>query len=125
MNAAVLLRTKNSCNSLNSLVYAAPDLSLESHGSRAVQCAYNSCGESWSHMLGSTAQVDPFAEPGGEALDALWHQEYVVAHEAAQGHCINCAIQFRQRVEHNTLQPCYAVPGPRGEVLHELERFFY
>ncbi len=73
---------------------------------------------SCSHLLGSAAQVDPLAQARGEALDALGHQEDVVAHEPAQGHRVDGAVQFRQRVQHDALQPGDAVPRPRREILH-------
>ena len=63
-------------------------------------------------MLGGAPQADPLAQARREALDALGHQEDVVAHEAAQGHRVDGAVQLRQRVEHHALQPRDAIPRP-------------
>ncbi len=73
-------------------------------------------------MGGRAAQGDPLAQPGGQALDTLRHQENAVAHQAAQGDCVDRPIELRQRVEHDALQACNAVPHPGIQVLQERVR---
>lgn len=72
-------------------------------------------------MRGRAAQRDPFAQAGRQALDALGHQEDVVAHQATQGDCVNGPIKLRQRVEHDALQARNAVSRPGSQVLQGRE----
>ena len=69
------------------------------------------------HLRGRAPQVHPLAQACGQALDALGHQEDVVAHEAAQRHGVNGAVQFRQGVQHHALEPSNTIPRPRRQVL--------
>lgn len=44
------------------------------------------------HLWRRAAKVDPLAQAGREALDALRHQKDVVAHQAAQRHGVNGTV---------------------------------